>query len=948
MSELFLKIVNMGISAGWLVLVVLVLRPVLKKAPKWVNVLLWALVGVRLVFPFSPESVLSLIPSAETVSPEIMLDPSPTIHSGIPYLNSTVNPVISETFAPNAAASANPLQIWIPVLSVIWLAGIAVLLLYTLFSYIRLCRQVSTAVLLRDNIFQSEAVDSPFVLGLIKPKIYLPFRLSGDAEHVISHEQAHIRRRDHWWKPLGFLLLAIYWFNPLMWVAYILLCRDIELACDEKVIKELGTEQRADYSQALLQCSVSRRSIAACPLAFGEVGVKARIKSVLNYKKPAFWIIVVALVACAVVAVCFLTNPETPRTFSKTGDNISDLDPQQIISEIIRIDDLDESTALYTNEDGFQLHLTADFNWRDHEVVQFFYTEDQRVYSSQLHFSVGGENYFLTERTDWTQREPYYYLQHYLEALKYLPQEEITALSPDMDQYIVQLRTEGTPEDYDRVITYTSDGAQNIDGWFIHLELQPMTQIDDSSYHGKGTDVIHVFYGQNKRPLTLNDVIELSEKGQDLTWADFERFNYIETGSGLYIRVYEIDEMFSLMIGGTFPDEDPWYIYLTANDGEDHNIDIREGGVADYIAYHQKNYVVIRSTDTWHSCPVGYNEDAFAKMVQQGFISEKAIMSSIQYFPVVRIDSKQELDEFIAEMKPYMNFDHSYANAPSFSAGIDYYNDDFFRGCSLILVYTTQPNSGNRVGVEYLRRKGERMYIGLMESEMEESDDAMESWLTCIEVLRDQLSGITKYDASIVSTHYPGKQLPSGVPLRTYVFNDSPQPYGKATVSLYDSGEFIFNFSMISSYFGYGTYEFKDDLLILKTKDGEFTYTFEVKKDVLVFDTETSSEMTWFSGLYDGAEMELVDRARAVKTLNGDLATYYELSDGTWSCDGITYANRLEIKGRLNNAACDTVYVYLSNVPISFEQAWKASGLSSNLADYFPKEKAVLVDMWTE
>ena len=148
------------------------------------------------------------------------------------------------------------------------------------------------------------------MLGIIKPKIYLPFQIDGqNLEHVVSHEQAHIQRRDHWWKPLGFLLLTIHWFNPLMWLAYVLLCRDIELACDEKVVRELGMEQRADYSQALLACSVNRRMIAACPLAFGEVGVKERVKSVLNYKKPAFWVMVVSVVACAVVAVCFLTNP---------------------------------------------------------------------------------------------------------------------------------------------------------------------------------------------------------------------------------------------------------------------------------------------------------------------------------------------------------------------------------------------------------------------------------------------------------------------------------------------------------------------------------------------------------------------------------------------------------------------------------------------------------------
>lgn len=312
MSEVFLKIVNMSISASWIVLAVLLLRLLLKKAPKWISVILWGIVAIRLICPFSIESVMSLIPSAETISPEIMMEANPSINTGIPIINNTINPIINNSFTPTPEASANPLQIWIPILSVVWITGIAILLAYTLISYWRVRRKVRTAVLLRDNVYQSEAVVSPFVLGVIKPKIYIPFNMGKqDEELVIAHEQAHINRKDHWWKPLGFLILTLHWFNPLMWLGYVLLCRDIEIACDEKVVKELTNEQRADYSQALLTCSVNRRMIAACPLAFGEVGIKERVKSVLNYKKPAFWIIVVSVIAIVIASICLLTNPKT-------------------------------------------------------------------------------------------------------------------------------------------------------------------------------------------------------------------------------------------------------------------------------------------------------------------------------------------------------------------------------------------------------------------------------------------------------------------------------------------------------------------------------------------------------------------------------------------------------------------------------------------------------------
>ncbi len=313
MGGIFLKILNMSISAGWVVLAVFVLRLLLKKAPKWVNVVLWGVVGIRLIMPFSPESILSLIPSAETISkaPEAS---RPHFDSGVTIVDKQVNEYLAGHYFEGVSRPAGNFVDVTTVLAVVWLLGMAALLIYAVVSYIRLGRKVRTAVSYRGNIYQSEAVISPFVLGIVKPRIYLPFGIpEKDAEHVVAHENAHIRRKDHWWKPLGYLLLVVHWFNPLMWLGYVLLCRDIELACDEKVVKALGVEQRADYSQALLTCSVNRRMIAACPLAFGEVGIKNRVRAVLNYKKPAFWIVMVAVIACLVVAVCFLTNPKTEK-----------------------------------------------------------------------------------------------------------------------------------------------------------------------------------------------------------------------------------------------------------------------------------------------------------------------------------------------------------------------------------------------------------------------------------------------------------------------------------------------------------------------------------------------------------------------------------------------------------------------------------------------------------
>lgn len=335
MNNLFLTILNMSITASYIAIAVILLRLLLRRAPKFITCILWALVGLRLIFPFSFESILSLVPSAQTVPPDIVYSKSPEIQSGISSFNTIVNPIIQENFTPDKAASINPLQVITFIAANVWIIGVIAMLIYCLISYIKIRRQVLSAVKEQNNIYLCDAVSSPFILGIIKPRIYLPSSIQPDDKaFVLSHENAHIKRLDHIWKPLGFLLLSIYWFNPILWVAYILLCRDIELACDEHVIKKMGIEDKKLYSTALLSLSVTRRSIAACPVAFGEVGVKGRVKSILNYKKPGFWLALVAVITCIAVSVTFLTNPRGFKIYdindagdySKIFKNVTEID----------------------------------------------------------------------------------------------------------------------------------------------------------------------------------------------------------------------------------------------------------------------------------------------------------------------------------------------------------------------------------------------------------------------------------------------------------------------------------------------------------------------------------------------------------------------------------------------------------------------------------------------
>lgn len=331
MENVFLELFNMSITASWLVLAIVLFRLIFKKAPKWLRVIMWGLVGLRLICPFSFESVLSLIPSAEPVPPEIVHSHSSADVSGAEIFNAIGNNqvyydlgvqdgsiVFTEYSAPDGDF-VNPLLIITYIASIVWIVGMVAMLLYTLISYLRILKNVREATPLKENIWVCDNISTPFILGIIKPRIFLPSSMNEqDTEFVIAHEKAHLKRRDHLWKPFGFALLTVYWFNPVLWVAYILLCRDIELACDEKVIKEMGAEIKKPYSEALINCSVPRKMISACPLAFGETGVKGRIKSVLNYKKPAFWVIIVAVVAVLVTTVCFMTNPDKDDKESTT------------------------------------------------------------------------------------------------------------------------------------------------------------------------------------------------------------------------------------------------------------------------------------------------------------------------------------------------------------------------------------------------------------------------------------------------------------------------------------------------------------------------------------------------------------------------------------------------------------------------------------------------------
>ena len=310
MEVIFLKVLNMSIAAGWLILGVILVRLLLPHMPKWISCALWGMVAIRLLCPFSLQSPLSLIPSSEPIPADIIASQTTSIHTGITAISTSVNPILSDSFAPEPTASMRPLHIVAAAAAVIWMIGMSALLLYALCSYLHLKKTVAASIPLQDGVMVCDEVKSPFLLGMGKPVIYVPSSMTEPTlTYVIAHETAHIRRHDHWWKPLGYLLLTLYWFHPLCWLAYGLFCRDIEKACDEKVIRNMDRDGMAAYSQALLESSVPRKRVAACPLAFGEIGVKQRVRGILQYQKPPLHRIVAAGLAAVLLAVCLMTDP---------------------------------------------------------------------------------------------------------------------------------------------------------------------------------------------------------------------------------------------------------------------------------------------------------------------------------------------------------------------------------------------------------------------------------------------------------------------------------------------------------------------------------------------------------------------------------------------------------------------------------------------------------------
>ena len=775
MATFFLKLLDMSITASWLILAVLGLRLLMKKAPKWQVCLLWSAVGIRLIFPFSIKSSLSLIPSAQTVSPDILYMPKPEIHSGIPAVNSLVNPLIQGPLAATPTASANPLQIWTQVAAMVWLAGLVLLLAYALVSYLRLSRQVKASLQLKKGVWICDDIDTPFILGFMKPRIYLPSGLEKDQlALILAHEEAHLQRRDHWWKPLGFVLLSLYWFNPLSWLAYVLLCRDIEMACDEKVIRTMGKEGRLAYSQTLLASSIPHRAIMACPLAFGEVAVKERIKTILNYKKPAFWIILLALIASIALAIGFLTHPKDPVPTVPTEPSETDPAPDGLVARE------------WFNYLGKDTH-----DWPESQEIRL------EAFPGVTFRSSPGEMEAITDRGS---------------ASLYWGM-------PIWNTYFCDLTGDGQPE----LCSTVSMGSGIVDNHVLVYDYQEKTAYIlwdrgiydyDLSLEADRLYVAKRPYREDevleKWPLTLEDLSEVTDRDRPIIDLDYQAF----------------------------------------------------------------------------VSPVGYSEAGIQVMLAWSGKGDSEGFSGIEegLIPLVKLDSRADLDAFTRDLSAYFNFDMEdpasagfsknplkhqsllnpleYPDLVVFSQKAKDYTDAFFADHSLFVAYLAAATSADRFEMGQVSIEGDRLNLSIRQLQTEVGDAVMTGWCLMVEVEKTAIADCSLYVATIGDRVWPEDVWPGGEDNRVRTYRYAGQSLmDSADLQLFDSGDFVLSLSSLSSYLGYGTYVIEEGHLILKTGDGQYTYVFDQRSDGWSFNRALSSPpFTNLSSLSDGSLFRYKDR----------------------------------------------------------------------------------------
>lgn len=758
MESVFLKILNMSITASWLVFAVIILRFILKKAPKFIRCILWGLVALRLVFPFSIESVLSLIPSAEPLPQDIIYTATPTVNTGFPVIDQAIDPILSQSLAPAPMTSINPTQVISLIASAVWIVGIGAMLIYMALSYLRVRLKVRESVLLRENVYLCDRISSPFILGVISPKIYLPSDMDpADIDHVVSHERSHLSRRDHWWKPLGFLILCVYWFNPVMWLAYVLLCRDIELACDEKVIKKMDGHEKKAYTNALLCCSIPRRMISACPLAFGEVGVKNRVKNVLSYKKPAFWIILVAVIACIVTAVCFLTDPKedgikSPENVSKEDytsvsnvrfgtDAPKDKVEIEFVSALVHTDK-DQLVIEWKNHTGSALVLE-----RDWELCKEVDGQWEQIRNAQDFETTGSIRHSKRESTEETYTLDW---QFFSVGKSYRLEQEFSLEDSPETRYTAYVEFEIGYEEL-QLGVYT-EGTYSTGETYTSNHMLPIVISDTEAYNI-----------MEYRFVDLSDG-KLSVEATEQLIINGEQTNIFEISYGETKIINSPDGTKYTLV---FPDKEPSFSRTCV------------GGTSGYVSSYES---ALTASDYF-----GDIDPLFTSSLN----AYEMYKDKLNHLPIRKIESYEELESFIGKYRNKLALTERTNDHRSFEETVEKYNEEFFENNLLFLVYVQSKNKHTSFfNIDSVYNDGESLCVNLTEKSYSAEEGEKSGYIAVIATSKKDVGPCKSFDAILDTVNYDIK-ITSGSDLdhthefgrfndlyRNGYFHTPPKAYG--------------------------------------------------------------------------------------------------------------------------------------------------------------------------
>ncbi len=733
MGEIFSNLLNISVTAIYIILATVLVRTIFRNMPRKYLCLLWGITGLRLALPFSIESALSLIPSRETFTVNPYSSRAVHMNSGLPAVDSAVNEYIYNVeIGWVHVPFDNPEPVitskW-DTLAYIWLAGTVIILLYGIISYIRVKRSVSTAVLLEGNVMQCETVKSPFILGIFKPKVYIPFDIDeATRNYVIAHENAHISRFDHITKPLSFLILAVYWFNPFVWLAYILFCRDVEKACDEKVVDSMDGESRKAYATALLQCAAGHRRITASPLAFGEVSVKGRIKSVMNYKKPAFWVIVISVVVCVIAAVCFLTSPETPNEkFYDNGQRVKITaetngfvtEEKYIILKAGQNTELSNGTkftVIYNNLQTGEINVALDGTPLENKFGKF----------------PGSVTFYDTDK------------------LNYLTQDGKTKIN------ISCVGVKNLEDHISEAIIEHNKGNYTDGDYVCEAHEILATEITKKDKNGNIKEVtVYLLQAYVEYMYETNTVLEKGGNGSALALT-FE----LTDNTHYKLKEYWEPDMgrgYAESIREKFP-ADCAEIAIKGNEpfdecdrmAEEHyNAEVAEFTIPATTKAHIMQGVKV---DAYDFTAVGYSESGREYFRQNGIEKYTFIefTESFQWdnstFHIARIDTKSDFDEFMKGAGEHFNFQSGFNGDAPFEKIANRYNERFFEKNTLYLGYVVDGSISSEFEfTNFYEVRDENdpgfsiMHMNIQKTGPEAGDSAMGGWIVSVEAKKSHL-----------------------------------------------------------------------------------------------------------------------------------------------------------------------------------------------------------------